>query len=93
MSFESGKQYRLRRDHGNAPLHLRAGSVGTVREVVPADVSGAHNDDEDAVVLVFDGHAIDYDEDGSPAIVTADRAVAFALADFEGDDPLFEEAK
>ena len=93
MSFKPGQKWRLLRDHGNEPLHLRAGSVGVVREVVPADVKGAHNDEEDAVVLTFPGHGIDYDESGEPVIATADRAAAFPLTDFEGDDALFEEAR
>jgi len=84
-------RFRLLADHGNPPLHLRAGSIGTVREVVPADVAGAHNDDEDAVVLEFEDHGITYEE-GQPAITASRRAVAFAQSDFTGDGALFEAA-
>jgi hypothetical protein len=85
---EPGQRWRLTRDHGNPPLHLRAGMVGTVRELVDAETPGAHNDHEDSAVLVFPSHDVTY-EAGEPTIVTGERAVAFALADFDGD--LFEQ--
>lgn len=90
MTIEPGQRFRLLTDHGNPPLHVRAGSIGTVREVVSADVLGAHNDYEDAVVLEFEDHSVTYEE-GEPAIAASRRAVAFAQADLS-DGALFEDA-
>jgi hypothetical protein len=91
MSVEAGRRYCLLRDHGNPPLHLPKGSVGVVREIVPAAVPGAHNSEEDAAVLEFDSHGLAFDDAGQPTIATSPRAAAFALTDFEGPDALFEE--
>ncbi len=93
MSIRPGQRYRLLADHGNPPLHLRAGSVGTVREVVPADVVGAHNDYEDAVILEFEGHEVGYDEAGVASVRSAPRAAAFAISDLDPGAGLFEVAE
>lgn len=89
--FQPGQRWRLLRDHGTDYLALKAGSEGVVRELVPADVPGAHNDHEDAVVLEFE-HPEAFMEAGEARVVLGRRAVAFAVADFEGDDALLEEA-
>lgn len=58
---------RLLVGFGNEPGALEEGLIGTVREIVPAAVIGAHNDSEDAVVVEFP-------QDGA-----GPRAVAFGV--------------
>jgi len=91
MTVKPDQRWRLTRDYGNPPLHLREGSIGVVREVVPADVPGAHNAEEDSAVLDFEQHELSY-EGGQVAVAASPRAVALALIEFGGPDALLEEA-
>jgi hypothetical protein len=98
LKFEPGQQFRLLRTHGrtepsefnNPVVPLKAGSIGTVREVVPAETPGAHNSEEDAVVLEFDYRDAVLDENDEATVIVSRRAAAFAVTDFEGPDALFE---
>lgn len=75
MEFEPGQKLRLKRrwpsaeEYPDALAPVPAGASGVVRELVPADVKGAHDDEEDAVVVEFPDHG--------------NRAVAFGLFDAE----------
>ena len=96
--LQKGQRFRLLRKIGNdtnadgSPGYpLAAGSIGTVREIVPAEVEGAHNSEEDAVVLEFDHVPSAYiDASGQAQLAQSSRAVSFALTDF--DDPTTFEA-
>lgn len=89
---QPGQRWRLVAGIGNTvpvgenadAVPLPSGIVGTVREIVPADVPGAHNFEEDAAVLEFPMGDVAY-QDGTPQLVQISRAVSFALYLF--DDP------
>ena len=57
------------------------GTVVTVRELVPADVAGAHTDGEDAVVVEWAQPEVGHD-DGEPVIRYRQRATSFGAAQF-----------
>ena len=90
---QAGQRWKLLRQIGNETnsdgtpgYPLAGGSIGVVREVVPAEVEGAHNFEEDAAVLEFDHVPSAYiDATGQPQLAQSSRAVSFALTDF--DDP------
>lgn len=81
QSYEVGRRFTLKTDYGTDDHRLPAGSVGTVREHVPAKTVGAHNEYEDSYVLEFPQSGSD-----------APRAVSFSLVqlDLENPDGLFE---
>lgn len=68
-----------------SPAIVRPGTVVTVREVVPADTPGAHDDSEDAVVVEHAEPQVGYDDDGTPEIVYAPRAWSVGLKAFATD--------
>lgn len=72
---------------GNEPGAVKIGTVVTVREVVKADESGAHDGKEDAVVVEWDEPSLGYDHNNNPVVATAKRAWAVGADSF---DDLFE---
>ena len=77
---KSGDVYVLLEDHGNgvgAPP-IPAGSKLRVREVVPADEPGAHDDSEDAIVFEY-GRAQVREIDGEPSIVYVPQAFSLGV--------------
>jgi hypothetical protein len=81
----AGEKYRLTASSGFGNAgdvgFIRPGTLLTVRELVDADTPGAG--DEDCVVVEIDAHSVDYDDDGNPQVVTFQRAVSFALDQFD----------
>lgn len=73
MNYTPGQRFRLNANHGDVEPHadpdyeafldrrhpLFEGQIGEVVEVVPKEVDGAGNHDEDHVVLAFDYHHAD----------------------------------
>lgn len=66
---------------------LLPGTVVEVREVVKATTTGAHNGDEDAVVITWEAEALGRGE-GGPELVTVERALSIGLTD-RGNLPAF----
>lgn len=89
---QPGQRWRLVNGIGNTvpvgenadAVPLPAGIVGTVRELVPAEVPGAHDFSEDCAVLEFPMGDVAY-EDGVPQLVQVSRAWSVGLQHF--DDP------
>ncbi len=96
-------KYRLLRDFGNQAFDpiggLRhgfpAGTVGTLDEKVEAATVGAHNLEEDALVLTFDDEARSIGPDGEMKTAPVTRRVSFAVAEFDPKNAgrLFDEVK
>ena len=70
---------------GVGPGSIASGTKMKVRELVPADVKGAHTDTEDAVVMEFEEPTLGVDDKGEPVIGSVTRAVSFGL-DFFADN-------
>lgn len=71
---------------------LYPGTVVTVREVVPADVKGAHNDNEDAVVIEWEAEGqiiveTKFEKRAAPVIATSDDGNVLMDAD---NNPVFK---
>lgn len=81
-----GEKYRL--VSADAFSNLPPGLIVTVREVVPADEPGAHDNTEEAVVFVYQEPAIVRGGDGTLVAGSAERAFSVAV-DRVGE--LFEE--
>lgn len=80
---EAGETYRLTSGIGGfGPAALYPGQVVTVREVVEADVAGAHNDAEDAVVIELGEDGPVMGDDGQVTRGTVTRATSVSLATF-----------
>lgn len=75
-------------DVGNPPGTIKTGTVCSIREHVPADVTGAGDDTADVIVLEFTEPSLGVDDEGNPAIVTTTRAWAYPADSFTAD---FEE--
>jgi hypothetical protein len=93
-------QYRLRADYGNQAFGehgvrhgFKAGSIFRSAEMVPAATQGAHNMEEDSLVLEFSDEARSIGEDGLLKISPTMRRVSFALKEFDPANParLFDE--
>jgi hypothetical protein len=89
---QPGQRWRLVNGIGNTvpvgenadAVPLPSGIVGVVRELVPAEVPGAHNFEEDCAILEFPMGDVTY-ENGVPQLIQTSRAVSFGLQHF--DDP------
>lgn len=82
---EAGDKYVYRGDGiGIDAGRLAAGTSVTVREVVPADVPGAHDDSEDAVVIEWQSPTVVNGEDG-PELGFAIRAMSIGVDQFNED--------
>lgn len=68
-----------------SPAAVQPGTVVTVREVVPADTPGAHDDSEDCVVLEIPVPYVANDDDGNPVIGYSSRAYSVGLDTFASD--------
>jgi hypothetical protein len=84
-----GTSFRLTSALGVGPGSLVEGQEVTVREIVPADEPGAHDNKEDAVVIEWDEPALVIGDDGKPVAGTANRAMSVGVENFR---ELFEEA-
>jgi hypothetical protein len=76
-----GERYKAVETIGSQ-FPLYAGTTVTVREVVAADVQGAHDAFSDAVVVDWTEPAVVYGEKGVE-IAQGNRAISVAAADFE----------
>ncbi len=90
MTVAVGQQYRLKVNIGrdvvegdslgseNTPnLGLAAGSIGTVRNVVPVDEAGGGPTNAETYVLEYEAPDLGYDDNGNAVIVTVKRAVSY----------------
>lgn len=64
---------------------LMPGTVVTVREVVAAKESGAHNHREDAAVIEWDAPALIRVDGGGVELGTSRRAMSVSVVDFTRD--------
>ena len=80
---KAGETYTYSGDEplGAGNSGLAPGTTVTVREVVKADEKGAHNGDEDAVVVTWMAPTIVRTEDGN-AVGDAERAVSIGTGEF-----------
>lgn len=87
MKPKPGDTYRLSTEEplGTDAHAIPSGTLVTVREIVPADTIGAHDDSEDAVVVETTVPALSYDEDGKPYVGETTRAWSVGLAQFATD--------
>lgn len=70
-----GSRYTFTGDTiGNDAGRIVTNTVVTVREVVPAATTGAHDDSEDAVVVEWQEPALGVNDQGEPAIIESPRA-------------------
>ena len=74
--------------HGSDQFAMRPGVQVEVRELVSADTPGAHNGEDDAVVVEWDQPTLEM-VDGEPRVGAARRATSFSEAEF---DSMFEGA-
>lgn len=89
---EEGQSFRLKAGDGlgTGPGMLLPGQEVTVRETVPANESGAHDNSEDAVVVEWTEPGILIDpETGNMTRGEVPRAVSIGVSQFSD---LFEEA-
>lgn len=87
---KAGDTYRLSADNlGDGPGAIYAGQSVTVREVVPANEAGAHDDTEDAVVIEWNEPGPVMGDDRKVRMGEVPRAVSVSLDQFA---TLFEEA-
>lgn len=68
-----------------SPAGVAPGTVVTVREIVPADTPGAHDDSEDCVVVEIAVPYVANDDDGNPVIQYSSRAYSVGLDAFASD--------
>lgn len=86
---EAGGRYRLRDTFGSDPGVVYAGQEVVVREFVAAGTPGAHNAEEDAVVVEWQEDGPVMGDDGRVSRGKVGRAVAVAADEF---DDMFEGA-
>ncbi len=80
---EAGETYRLTGGViGNGPGLIYPNQIVKVREYVPADVPGAHNSSEDAVVVGWDEDGPVMGEDGTITRGASRRAYAVGVGAF-----------
>jgi DNA polymerase III alpha subunit (gram-positive type) len=85
-NVQAGSHYRVKQTIGETSP-LRAGTVVTVREVVPADVPGAHDNSGECVVVEWTELGIHEGTDWERTTGPVNRACAIPAHEF---DTLFE---